>query len=297
MELTSEERRSYTVLIDDILANSDLQTVSEKKIRRTMAERLGKDISEQKAAISAIIMERFDNLNDPTPPESPEEEETIFVAPAKPKLNGHTHTHTNGNSHKVKKEVKKETLSSDEDDLEIPTPDEDDDISDIDDSPPKKKRKSQPAPVSDAKLAALLQAQENSRSRPSRSGVVKKAALARRKKSPKKKSASKVKADDDSDVELDSDGQKKAVVRTGGFHKEYHLSEPLVDLVEETKLSRPQVVKKIWAHIKANDLQDPSDKRQIRCDEKMQLVFKQDKVHMFTMNKLLGKHLYPIDEA
>jgi len=28
------------------------------------------------------------------------------------------------------------------------------------------------------------------------------------------------------------------------------------------------------------------------CDEKLQLVFKQDKVHMFTMNKLLGRQLY-----
>jgi hypothetical protein len=164
-------------------------------------------------------MERFDNLNDPTPPAS-SDEDAIFVAPAKPKTNGHTQT--NGDSHKVKKEhkkaVKKETVSSDEDERAIPTPEEDDDISDIDDSPPKKKRKSQPGPDADAKLAALLQAQENSRSRPSRSGAVKKTAVSRKKKSPKKKSASKVKAADDSDMELDSSGEKKVVVRTGGFH-------------------------------------------------------------------------------
>jgi upstream activation factor subunit UAF30 len=29
----------------------------------------------------------------------------------------------------------------------------------------------------------------------------------------------------------------------------------------------------------------------------MQQVFKQDTVHMFTMNKLLGKHLYEVEEA
>jgi upstream activation factor subunit UAF30 len=28
----------------------------------------------------------------------------------------------------------------------------------------------------------------------------------------------------------------------------------------------------------------------------MHAVFKQDKVHMFTMNKLLASHLYPADE-
>jgi chromatin remodeling complex protein RSC6 len=46
-------------------------------------------------------------------------------------------------------------------------------------------------------------------------------------------------------------------------------------------------------HIKANGLQDPGDKRQILCDDKLYSVFKQEKVHMFTMNKLLGKQLYP----
>lgn len=60
-------------------------------------------------------------------------------------------------------------------------------------------------------------------------------------------------------------------------------------------MSRPQTVKKIWEHIKAHDLQVPTDKRQIICDDKMRAVFKCDQVHMFTMNKLLGKHFYPID--
>jgi upstream activation factor subunit UAF30 len=62
------------------------------------------------------------------------------------------------------------------------------------------------------------------------------------------------------------------------------------------QLSRPQVVKKLWEHIKANDLQDPSDKRQIRCDEALHAVFGQSKVNMFSMNKLIGNHLYPVDE-
>ena len=55
-------------------------------------------------------------------------------------------------------------------------------------------------------------------------------------------------------------------------------------------------MKKIWEYIKARGLQDPSDKRQIMCDEKLQLVFKTEKVHMFTMNKLLGKQLYDIED-
>lgn len=67
-------------------------------------------------------------------------------------------------------------------------------------------------------------------------------------------------------------------------------------LFPSSQLSRPQVVKKLWEHIKANDLQDPKDKRQIRCDEKMQAVFKQARVDMFRMNKEIGNHLYPVGE-
>ncbi len=62
------------------------------------------------------------------------------------------------------------------------------------------------------------------------------------------------------------------------------------------KLSRPQVVKQLWKYIKGNELQDPADKRQILCDDKLHAVFKQDKINMFSMNKLLGSHLYPVDD-
>lgn len=62
------------------------------------------------------------------------------------------------------------------------------------------------------------------------------------------------------------------------------------------QLSRPQTVKKIWAYVREHGLQDPNDKRMIRCDDAMRAVFKQDKVHMFTMNKLLGQNLYSQDE-
>ena len=33
-----------------------------------------------------------------------------------------------------------------------------------------------------------------------------------------------------------------------------------------------------------------------RCDAPMQAVFKQSTVDMFSMNKFLGNHLYPVDE-
>jgi upstream activation factor subunit UAF30 len=74
------------------------------------------------------------------------------------------------------------------------------------------------------------------------------------------------------------------------------LSPALSSLLGETQLSRPQTVKKIWAYVREHSLQDPADKRQIRCDDAMRAVFKQDRVNMFNMNKLLSTNLYAVDE-
>lgn len=74
------------------------------------------------------------------------------------------------------------------------------------------------------------------------------------------------------------------------------LSPNLSALLGETQLSRPQTVKQIWAYIKERGLQDPNDRRMVICDERMKTVFKVDKVHMFTMNKILGQNLYAVDE-
>lgn len=66
-------------------------------------------------------------------------------------------------------------------------------------------------------------------------------------------------------------------------------SDALAAFVGKPRESRPQVVKRIWDHVKANNLQDPADKRQILCDPPLRAVFGVDKVHMFTMNKLLSR--------
>lgn len=92
-----------------------------------------------------------------------------------------------------------------------------DELSTVQDSlAPKKKRKIEHD--SDAAYAARLQAQENSRTRSTRGGGPKKAASVK-KKTPKKKTASKVKAEDDSELEgSGSEVKEKKVNRSGGFH-------------------------------------------------------------------------------
>ena len=83
-------------------------------------------------------------------------------------------------------------------------------------SPPKKKRKAEVD--EDAIMAARLQAEENSRARPTRGGSARKPPAVKKKKTPKKKTATKVHADDDSDLDGEGSAGERKVNRNTGFH-------------------------------------------------------------------------------
>jgi chromatin remodeling complex protein RSC6 len=69
-------------------------------------------------------------------------------------------------------------------------------------------------------------------------------------------------------------------------------SAELGAVVGTGKVTRGEVVKKVWDYIKANKLQNPANKREIVADAKLKPVFGgKDRVTMFEMNKHLAKHL------
>lgn len=70
------------------------------------------------------------------------------------------------------------------------------------------------------------------------------------------------------------------------------LTPELEAVVGPGPLPRGQVVKKIWEYIKANNLQNPENKRNIFADDKLLPLFDGKKeVTMFEMTKLVSKHL------
>ncbi|KAJ3547168.1 hypothetical protein NM688_g5429 [Phlebia brevispora] len=87
-------------------------------------------------------------------------------------------------------------------------------------------------------------------------------------------------------------GNTSTVLAAGIYSVPNLASEPLAALLDTDKMSRPQVVKRIWEYIKENNLQNPADRREIMCDDKLKSVFGIDKIGMFKMNKALGEHLY-----
>jgi len=68
-------------------------------------------------------------------------------------------------------------------------------------------------------------------------------------------------------------------------------SAELAAVIGSEAVARTEVVKKLWDYIKAQGLQDPKDKRSIKADAKLKPVFGKDKVTMFEIAGLIGKHL------
>ncbi|KAF2669748.1 SWIB-domain-containing protein [Microthyrium microscopicum] len=277
-ELPPDLKEKCTTIIDGILVATDIDTITTKKIMAGVQKVMKQDLAPYKYSLKALILQRFDivaSFNEPNNETSDDHKPPITT-------NGDTdggHVTTNG-----KRPMSSESFST------AASP------------PPVKKQKTSKttkttprgAQDADAVLAARLQAEENGRARSTRGGGTnKRKAPVKREKPKKKKSKTKITSDDDSEA---ASGAEREVNRTGGFHKPMSLSPPLAQLLGETQLSRPQTVKRIWAYIKENNLQKPDDKRQILCDDALRSVFKQDTVHMFTMNKILSQNLYAIDE-
>ncbi|MBF0314753.1 MAG: SWIB/MDM2 domain-containing protein [Oligoflexia bacterium] len=69
-------------------------------------------------------------------------------------------------------------------------------------------------------------------------------------------------------------------------------SDALAAVVGAGQMPRTEVVKRVWAYIKKNGLQDQKNRQQINADDKLKEVFGgQKSVTMFEMTKLVSKHL------
>ena len=75
------------------------------------------------------------------------------------------------------------------------------------------------------------------------------------------------------------------------FMKDLTPSTELAKVVGSKPLPRTEVVKKLWAYIKKNKLQDTKNKRNINADANLKVIFHKNTVNMFEMTKLVNKHL------
>src|SRR5438128_12602695 len=76
------------------------------------------------------------------------------------------------------------------------------------------------------------------------------------------------------------------------FMKEMTPSAALAKIVGDKPLPRTEVVKKLWAYVKKNGLQDKKEKRNINADDALRDVFGGKRtVSMFEMTKLVNDNL------
>ncbi|MGE5086629.1 MAG: SWIB/MDM2 domain-containing protein [Bacillota bacterium] len=114
------------------------------------------------------------------------------------------------------------------------------------------------------------------------------------KKAAAKKAAPKAKAAAPKKAAAKKAAPKAKTARkpNAAFMKALTPSAALAAVVGASPLPRTEVVKKLWAYIKKNGLQDAKNRRNINADAKLKEVFGgKTTVSMFDMTKLVSKHL------
>jgi len=79
--------------------------------------------------------------------------------------------------------------------------------------------------------------------------------------------------------------------KNNALTKPVTVSGDLENVIGKGPLTRAQVTSKVWEYIKANELQDSKDKRQINPDEKLAKVIGTEQISMFKMTAAVSKHL------
>jgi len=78
----------------------------------------------------------------------------------------------------------------------------------------------------------------------------------------------------------------------GGMRGKLQPSKALAAVIGDEKVTRGEAIKKMWAYIKEENLQDPSDKRKIMPDEKLAAVFgSSESLNMFQLSGVIAKNL------
>ncbi|KAI5478757.1 SWIB complex BAF60b domain-containing protein [Pseudohyphozyma bogoriensis] len=253
--------------IRDILAHSDLQTISAKKVRKELQGRYPDlDVKTHKAEIDELTASAFASFD----AQSDESDEKPLVAstPSSSKP-------TQAIPHHIKRPRSPSPTSSPAFPLKS--------------NGHSKKLKHEAE--TDAQVAARLHAELNGVR--STRNPPKKAAWGGKKDKAKKKSSKYV---DDDGEEVDGEVKAKRKAPNAGFNKLMQLSEPMAEICGTEQLSRPGVTKAIWVYIKANNLQDPNKKTDILPDATLKKILPFERINSFTMAKHLGAHLYPIEK-
>jgi len=278
--MASVSQETLAKRIGEILQGADLSQLSSKKVRKQLEEEYSVDLTEQKKEVDNLVLSILkeittENSNAQQQQQQPHNESSNSHSES----NGKESKENGSVDEKPKKVSKPKSSSSSKAESE-----------DTRNCEQKKKA------TNDEELAKKLRREDfNFRSRRSAS----KTGKSTPKKDKKRDQKSKKKAKSENGAEnggSDEEGGSPKKKKKTGLDAPVVVSPALAEVIRVNEVSRPQVVKKIWEYIKQNNLQDPENKQNIICDDKLQAVFGKPKIHMFTMNKVLSQHLKRKDE-
>lgn len=85
--------------------------------------------------------------------------------------------------------------------------------------------------------------------------------------------------------------RKSSGKKSGLATKMCSMTPALQEIVKAKQLSRPQIVKRLWAYIKSHKCQDAKNRRMINPDSKLAKVLGSRPVDMLKMTSLVSKHI------
>jgi len=240
-----------------ILKDADLSTISSKKVRQQIEEKLDIDLNPRKKEVDQLVMD--------------------FIE--KGKKNG------------------AKADDDDDDDEENEDEDEEDEASEEEDKKPKrgapKKAAAKRKKSSSDESEDQEESDEDDEYSPKKKPAAKKAA----KKGGRKKKGSDDSDEDWGKAKRGRPAKKAGgaaaggAKRTGsGYTRSLKLSTELAALVGQESMARHEVVKRVWAIIKERNLYDPKNKQFAICDEALLKVFGVKRFRTFGMMKFLKNH-------
>ncbi|GES96693.1 SWIB-domain-containing protein [Rhizophagus clarus] len=277
-DVTDVNISKYIPTINRILLGSDPNEITARDVRMQLQQEYNVDLSPLKLEVQNLIEQCFDDLEI-----GDEVEEPIrHKVPKKQKKNSNSEKKSSihkpskksgarGRPPKSQVKIRESDYSSLEDD-----------------SPPQKKKRGRKPKGSSVKAESSDAEYERKFEEELLNETNGKKSKSKNNGTSKKKSNKRKKRDDE---EHDGEGPKKRKKGNTGIHKPLILSSVLAEFLQAEEMSRLEVVKRLWAYIKENELQDPNDKRYIVCDERLMTIFQQNRIHSFTMNKFLTVHL------
>ncbi|XP_068990960.1 uncharacterized protein Non2 isoform X2 [Neodiprion pinetum] len=249
--------------ITAILKDADLTTMSAKKVRQQIEEKLDVDLTDRKKEVDDLVMECLQEKQD------------------------------SGKKNKKGKAASEESEEGEEEEEEgSEEEEEEEEKKPAKRTPAKKTATKRKKGSSDDEESASDDDASDEEYSPKKPKPTPKKGISKPGKKGKKKGSDSDSDEDWGKSKKAAGGAKKGAGKGkgGGYTRAVTLSPELASVVGAEQMARHEVVKKVWSIIKERNLYDPKNKQFAICDEELLKVIGVKRFRTFGMMKYLKNH-------